>query len=239
MRRLVNNRGVVMRHFPAIAIALLLAGCAHVQSNITTFHVLPTKNVGKTVAIFPGNSEDQSSLERKAYVAKLAQHFESVGYHVVDYAGHQKPDYVAIFAYGIDSGTPVTESYAIPQWGVTGYSGAVTTGTINTYGSYGTYSGTTTVIPQYGITGYSTGTTTSTEYNRAIVLALFDTAKIVAGDKASVEASKVYESKLISHGRCGSMAGVMDTLLDALFQDFPGESGKARTVDIPTKASDC
>lgn len=220
-------------------LALLLAGCTHIQSNVTTFHTLPTNGGGKTLAVFPGSPEDQASLERRSYIAKLAQHFEAAGYHVIDYNGPQKPDYIAIFAYGIDNGTAVTQSYAIPQWGVTGYSGSTTTGTVSTYGNYGTYNATTTYIPQYGVTGYQTGTTTGTVYKRVIMLSMFDTSKINPAVNGSFEASKVYEGKLVSAGGCGSMAGVIDPLLDSLFKDFPGESGRAQTVDLPMKPGAC
>jgi hypothetical protein len=43
--------------------------------------------------------------------------------------------------------------------------------------------------------------------------------------------SQVYSARLISEGGCPSIAGVIDEMLNALFDDFPGESGKPRSVD--------
>jgi hypothetical protein len=228
-----------MRKAVSLLLASLLAACALVESSVTTFHTLPAKAEGETLAIYPGSAELRSSLEHRAYLAKLAQHFQAAGYQVVDFDGPQQPDYVAIFAYGIDSGSLVTKSFAVPQWGVTGYSGATTTGTMNTYGNTGTYTANTTLTPQYGITGYQTGTTTERVYQRAILLSIYDTAMIDPDDSHSFDKAKVYEGRLASEGACGSMAALMDPLLNSLFKDFPGESGKSRKFQMPTSPNTC
>lgn len=225
-----------MRRLFFAMLAMALSGCVQVQSTVTAFHTLSTADLSKTLAVYPGDPEEQNSLERKAYVAKLEQHFEAVGFRVIPFGVAKQPDYVAIFNYGIDNGKQVTSNYAIPQWGVTGYSGSTTTGTVSSYGGYGTYNATTTYTPQYGVTGYNTGTTTSTIYGRTIYLTLFDTHKIDPKNKASFDNAKVYEAKLTSSGACGQIASVMDQMLDALFKDFPGESGKAHKVNEPMKS---
>lgn len=46
------------------------------------------------------------------------------------------------------------------------------------------------------------------------------------------ETTNFYEARISSVGMVGDMANVMPYMLDALFQDFPGESGANRTVRI-------
>jgi hypothetical protein len=133
------------------------------------------------------------------------------------------PDYVAFFDFSIDGGQQVSRNYSRPTYGQTGVSGSTTTGTLNTYGNYGTYQGTTTYTPTYGITGYQTGTTRETIYGRGLMLDIYRPSP---GQKAE----KVYEASLGSAGSCGNLNAVMDTLLDALFQDFPHQTSGEVTV---------
>lgn len=221
---------------PLVA-AVMLAACTQVRSTVTTFHTLPPDTSGKTIAIFPGADKERNSLETKAYIAKLASRFENAGFKVIAFESHEKPDYVALFTYGMDNGTQVARSYAIPQWGVTGYSSSTTRGTYSSYGNYGSYSGTTTYTPQYGVTGYATGTTTDTVFQRALILDIFETDKILPDDQGGLDHAVVYQAKLLSSGSCGSLAGVIDPMLDALFRNFPGANSQAYTVDVPMKSS--
>lgn len=213
--------------------ALLLAGCAaRVQSTVTVFHTLPATGGGESIAIVPGDKTKEGSLEFRAYAEKLGHYLQAAGYSVVENPAVSHPRYIAVFNYGIDDGTLVTEAYSVPQFGVVGYSGATTTGTVTTTGGLSTLNATTTGIPQYGVTGYQNGTTTSRVFKRAIVLDIFDRAKFDPKNKDSIRNAEVYDGKLSSAGSCGSMAGVMDPLLEAMFQKFPGDSGKAETVTV-------
>lgn len=49
----------------------------------------------------------------------------------------------------------------------------------------------------------------------------------------------VYDAKLTSAGTCGSIAGVIDPILTAMFDKFPGESGRTRTVDVKWDSRSC
>ncbi len=113
-----------------------------------------------------------------------------------------------------------------PIWGQTGVSSSTTTGSVNMYGNYGSYSGTTFYTPTYGITGFTSGTTTSTQYNRAVHLDIFD------NQPSSINPSKIYESKVISTGSCGVISEVIDEMFDALFRNFRGESGSSNKYMI-------
>ena len=198
---------------------VLLAGCA-VQSTVTVFHVLPMKGEGKTVSFYQPTT-GQSELELRAYQGKLVPYFEKAGYRVVEYSPERMPDYIAVFGYGIDNGTLVTNSSTTTQEGVIGY-------TANS-------------SPIYGITGVQSGTDTERIYQRALVLTIFDAAKIpkapasVEEGTAALNRAQVYRGRVTSDGHCSSLAGVIDEMLVALMKDFPGESGKARTQSVPWK----
>jgi hypothetical protein len=211
-----RERGAEMRKIViGIAAALALTACARVQSNITSYSQIQSGYEGKTIAVVPYNDEQANSLEFWDFARRLDGRFAAKGLRPVDIRAVQTmPDLLAFFSFTVDNGQQVSRTYSIPTYGQTGVSSSHTTGTLNSYGNYGTYSGTTTYTPTYGITGYQTGTTTDTVYGRGLTL---DIMRPVS-DK---DADKVYEATLASAGECGNMAAVMDSLLDALFEDFP------------------
>ena len=210
-----------------LLITIAIWGCARVESRIETYHKLPETPDATTITILPYNEKEYSSLEFEAFAKKLAKKLEDAGYTVIDNAEGGNPELVAFLAYGIDDGTMVTEAYSIPQWGVTGYSGSHTTGTVSTFGNTGFYSGTTTYQPQYGITGYSTGTTSYAVYTRALILDIYNVNDLLNG-----QSKRIYESKLTSQGSCGAIGPVFDEMLEALFEEFPGKSGETRNATV-------
>jgi hypothetical protein len=222
----------------AILFCFFLAGCAQVQSTVTVFHTLPAKGDGQTITIWPADKSKVGTLEFKAYAEKLTQHLQAAGYTVIEGSAQNPSRYVAVFNYGIDDGTLVTSTYAIPQYGVTGYSGSTTTGTVSGFGNMANVTATTTYTPQYGVTGYSTGTETDRVFKRAIILDIYDVTKVKPGDSSPANA-QVYDGKLTSAGSCGSIAGVIDPMLSALFEDFPGQSGRTHTVNVRLKGGGC
>lgn len=223
-----------------VVLSILMQGCAGgaaVRSSIESYSSLPQTGQGKTIAILPTKNELLGTLEFKANSSKLAQRFTAKGFGVVD-AQTTKPDYVAFFAYGIDDGKLVQNTFAIPEWGVTGYSGANTYGTVNVYGDSATYNSQTTLTPQYGITGYQSGVRTDQIFTRAVVLDIYETSKMDIASK-NIANAQVYSGKLKSAGTCGNISGVLDVLLDSLFKDFPGSNGSSKTVELPFKQPSC
>jgi hypothetical protein len=219
--------------FIVIAAQALLAGCAQqVQTTVQVFHMLPPQS-GKTIAFIPvGEEATTGLLEWNTYASELAPKFQAAGYTPIRASEDNKPDYVAVLVYGIDDGKLVTSTYSIPQFGVTGYSGSVTTGTVTTFGNTANLNATTTNTPTYGVTGYSTETATSKIFTRAVILTIYDASKLKQGDASSIQTSQVYQAKLTSAGSCGALAGVMEPMLEAIFKDFPGKSGSAQTVNV-------
>ena len=108
----------------------------------------------------------------------------------------------------------------VPVFGQTGISGATTSGVVD---SSGNFQSTTTYTPSYGITGYVP--VSRMAYSRALRIQMID--------RASVDAQMphtVYQADVISVGTSGILAVVMPNMVKALFKDFPGESGRVRTI---------
>lgn len=214
-----------MRHLLIVpAVALLLVACSQVHSSVSSYSTIQDGYQGKTIAVVPYDDQQGNSMEFWDFARRFDARFSAKGLRPVDIrTATTMPDYVAFVDFSIDGGQQVSRSYSIPTYGQTGVSGATTTGTLNTYGNYGIYRGTTTYSPTYGITGYQTGTVTDTVYGRGLMLDIFRPG---SGEKFE----KVYEARLGSAGSCGNMSAVMDSLLDALFKEFPAQTRGEVTV---------
>jgi uncharacterized protein DUF4136 len=193
-----------------------LSGCTHLRSQVAVFHQLPKDVSGTTYAMIPFK-EQEGSLEHKAYEEAVRQELNAKGFRETTVNQAQ----VAVFlAYGIDTGREVVSSY--PIIGQTGVSSSSTYGTIQNYGRYGAYSGTTTYTPTYGVVG--TGVTSQTQYTRVFRLDIVDKQALAEGNT-----KKLYEGKVVSSGYSGQLATVLPTMVKALFEDFPGQNVSTRT----------
>lgn len=205
-----------------LSFILTLAGCAGpVISNVTAFHDLPADWNGRAVSVLPYEEQESPTLEWRTYKSMVESHLRKSSFVVTS---PNEADFLVFFGYGIDQGREVVSTYSIPEFGVTGYSGAYTTGSVSSYGSgYATYSGTTTLTPTYGVTGYSTGVSSSTVYTRSLSMDILDRRS----------RNRLWEMKLRSQGSCGNIASVMPYFIQAAFDQFPGPSGKSRTIELP------
>ena len=229
---------MIKRIAALVMMATLLSGCGTmVNGTVTVFHTLPSKGSGETISIINPDKEKDGVLEFKSYAAMLAGGLEKSGYRVVPFDLNAKPNYVAILNYGIDNGTMMSSTYAIPHFGVTGYSGSTTTGNISTYGNTATLNTATTNIPTYGVTGYNTGVQNYKVYDRTVSLDIYDQSKIVVGDDASIAKAQVYTGRVKSSGSCQVISGVMQQLLLMLTKNFPGTSGKTFSVTEAMRGS--
>jgi hypothetical protein len=55
---------------------------------------------------------------------------------------------------------------------------------------------------------------------------------------SSEEPIRIYEGRTISSGSCNMIGEVIDEMIEAMFTDFPSESGKNRTLTV-AGVSDC
>jgi hypothetical protein len=191
----------------AAAMSLLALGaCGIVRSDIATFHRLTASDRG-TIAVVASDPAKRESLEFGEHAARVAAHLARHGFAAA--VPGQRPDYIAMLDYGIDDGRSVTRTVSTPIT-ETVYDRPLARG----------------LPPQetQRIAGYSTSTRSETAYTRYVAL------DIMRADSAGGAAEKLYEARLKSTGSCKWFAAVADQPFAAMFETFPGESGKTRTV---------
>ena len=209
-----------------LILSAVLVGCAgigqYVDTQTTMFYEDSYQPVGSVHVMSGDMSVSNNSLEFKTYKSKLEAKLTSVGHTVTDDPSDAK--YIAFFTYGIDEGKEKTYSYS--QYGQTG--GGTTSYSSGTVTSSGgdsaTYSGSTYQMPTYGVVK---NTGSYTRYKRVIAVDMVDAESLSSG-----EPIKTYEGRTNSVGSCSMIGEVMDEMIEAMFADFPNESGKNRTLTV-------
>lgn len=216
-----------MRKLLVLATCLLfLSGCmSFVRTTTTNFHAQGHEQRG-AVLVVAADAEANNSLEFSHYKKRVEQKLATVGYTIANTP--EKADFIALIAYGIDNGK--TSIVSTPIIGQTGGGTTYSSGTVYGYGGSASYSGSSYTMPTYGVVGSSTSS--RTEYTRAVALDIVDAHSIKSGKPA-----KLYEIRAKSTGSCSSINGVFDSILEAMFKSFPGESGKSQTIDVPWDGS--
>ena len=193
------------RLFVVLFASLLAASCTIVRTNVAVTHMLPA-GAAKTVAIVPYTENIAMAPDYQANTQKLAAQLRAKGYNVVPQQGGQAPDYLAYFIYRIDNGTLVNQFEGRPH---------PNTGSITTYGLRTAFS-----------------TSTRRIYMRSVTVEIVDRARFQPSMPATYLAARVYSGSVVSDGPC-TMAVVIDPMLNALFADFPGQSGQLRAINVP------
>jgi len=198
-----------------IAAMLVLAACSSpsIKANVTAFYTPEVNDtVGKTVVVRAHPEAKESSLEFISYRPKIAQKLRLVGFEVDENV--RDPDYIAFVSYGVNGREQKSSTSSSPYFGSLGVGVGVGRG------------------PVFGGIGRSYNTQTWEEYSRFISI------DIVEADTArSNNPVRIYEGKVQSVGKCPTLAGVFDQVLDALFEDFPGANGKTTFLTIPWDGS--
>ena len=188
---------------------------------------------GKTFFVCPLDKANMNSPEFFSYAGIVAQNMELNGFKLAGKDSKVLADYAVMLGYGIGSGTPMT--YSVPMYGQTGGGTAFHNGSFNAntmsystgnqYNTSGSYSGYSYSAPQYGVVG--SDTETEMEYERFVVMTIVDMHKTTS-DHLEV----VYETRVKSSGSSSELAVVMPTLIKAMFQNFPGVSGKTKRITL-------
>jgi hypothetical protein len=205
-----------MRVFVLVLLGLLLGACANptVEANVTTFFTPQLANIqGKTIEVRAQSASKESSLEFQNYRPKIATKLELAGFVVAK--DLSDPDYIAYVSYGVDGTEPRSSTTSSPVFGTFG---------LGVYGGSGPFYG--------GSLGRTYNTQTWVEYNRFIAI---DIVEAKTADMPNP--LRIYEGRAQSAGRCPTLTGVFDEVLDALFEDFPGVNGKTIFVSIPWDGS--
>ena len=200
----------------AVLIAVGVAGCASVVTDVNKFGALP--GGGKTFIIVPFN-EQKGSAEFATYAASLSRRFQQQGF--VEEQVLAKADYAIFFSYGVAGSETV--SGAAPMYGQTGGGTSSQSGTYSGSSGYGTYSGTNTATPTYGMVGvipYS-----FTYHSRFLRMYMIDIKKSPPETPVST-----WEVTASSKGTSSSFAPVSECIFDSVFEDF--RSVGSKRVDL-------
>lgn len=212
-----------MRRLLLIFVVVSFSGCGFfLSARVVSFHTFPSDQLGGTFVVVPVDSQ-KGSLEFKTYEDRIIAALHAKGFEP---APVEDAKYAVFLVYTIDSGRNV--AYSFPIYGQPASTSATTSGIVNTQGKMATFSSTTTYRPSYGIV--DTGIGTRTEFTRVVRLEILDKAALLNG-----QVKKIYEGEVVSSGSIGQLSVVIPTLLQALLQDFPGESGRSKSVTLPIR----
>jgi hypothetical protein len=88
------------------------------------------------------------------------------------------------------------------------------------------------IAPDYaGGAHYAATSTVVNAYPRALIVNI-----VALPRNAGEEPRQVYMMKALSTGQCRTLSAVIDPILDAVFDDFPGKNGTSRTHHVPSLA---
>ncbi len=214
---------------PLLLPLALAAGCATtVTTQVTPFHELTGSLEGQRFVIVP-TAEQQDSLEFGAYADLVRQALVAKG--LVN-AGNDRAS--------ADLG--VSMSYEVIGRGgdlrpITGTTGSIGFGA----GSGGFSGGGIGIGIGFPIGGGSSG---DVAFQRTLQVRI-DRLRVDNGQPAApapdptsppgmpAPATRVFEARAISEGESASIAPVMRAMVHAIFDEFPGESGRTRVVSVP------
>jgi hypothetical protein len=211
-----------------LSAVIVLSACAtKFKSDVATFHALPTPQ-GEKLALIPMLEEKQDSLEFAQYADVIGRHLKGLGYSE---AGEDEPDLIVGFDVTIDDGREkiITRPgpygfYGFPYWaGYSrfGYWGFHRAGFRNGFigpgygfGAFGPYGG-------FGAFNGFGG-------DRVIARTVYKATLTMEVRKKSGE--KLFEGRAETETRKKDLPTTLPLLAEALFADFPGESGVTRRV---------
>lgn len=210
-----------------LLMASVFSGCANkIRTTTTTFYA-PDHQQRGAIIVMSLDEQTNHSLAFKHYQARFNDKLKAQGYSIAP--NIEASNYIALVSYGIDHGK--SSLVSTPVIGQIGGGTEYRSGTINIDGKKTAYSGFYYSMPIYGVVGSSTRTVTT--YTRAIAMDIVKTDSFKSKDPI-----KMYEIRAKSVGNCAVMLEVFDEMLEAMFTNFPNESGKAITVSVESD-SEC
>ena len=206
--------------FLAAPLAAFAARGNTIRVEVAAVHQLPGDLSGAKFSFVP-TAEQAAS---KDYL----QYQDQVRRHLVAHGLAEAPLPEADLAVGLAwvASKPQAEGEAVPSLGAGASFGTNTRG--NADAATGAPNMNSSLTPMYG----SNGASTQALYTRRVTLLLY-AIKSAAGDQAR----EVYEGKATNVGASAELGPLVPKLIDALFTDFPGKSGGARTVQL--RCPDC
>ena len=184
----------------AVAV-LLLAGCAdRLTTDVTRFHKLAPP-AGETLRVVPADPTLDKTPEFRAFAQMIGAHLGDYGYRPAPPG--TEPDIYARISYGVGPG-PV----ANPDAAQSPVSVGVGVGGIGRHVGGG-------VSTEFGLPSGS-----QSLFRRELRLVLV----------RRTDQTILFEGRASSLGKSDRLTAVMPYLVDAMFKDFPGKSGRTVTV---------
>lgn len=194
------------------ALLLLATGCGQaIHSQVSSFHQLPRGEQEYTYAFIP-LKEQRNNFDFMLYEERVRAHLNARGFVPAQF---EKAEYIVALAYESDRGEGTFATYPIIGQG--GSSSFRLSGTTHAY--------------------------TNTLYSSLVEHSPAQDVALESGDHSSVlrldivrresighgRLEKVYEGEVISSdGR--ELTSVVPAMIEALFEDFPGNDGEVRQV---------
>lgn len=200
-----------LRLLVLLPLVMMAAACtSSFKADVSSFHRLQRPE-GETIKIVAIQEEKKGSLELASYAEQIAPYLQRLGYRVVGREDESQLE--ARIDYGVSDGNTMIRSY--PSYGYWGYY------------HYGYY-------PGYWYYPWGPFYGRDVDIRSTIVYSRWLHMQIVRADLTPDNPDwMVYEGHVQSTGSNERLHEVMPFLIEALFSDFPGESGLSRTVKIP------
>ncbi len=208
------NMKHIFRYITILALVFVTGCASQFKSDVARFHRL-SQPAGETFQIEPMDEARRGSLEFEQYATLVGDRLVSYGYRATP--ENAAPDMIVRLDYGVDDGQVRVKSS--PSFGYYGYP----------YGPwrYGYYDP---FYPYGWGAGYDRDIRSEVYYNRKLKM---DIVKPVAGQSPTV----LFEGRVESEGRDNRLPEVMPYLVEAMFANFPGQSGVTQHVVIERESS--
>ncbi|ATE66754.1 DUF4136 domain-containing protein [Rhizorhabdus dicambivorans] len=211
----------ILRKLLAVAapIALLaVSACTQpFEAKVSRFQALPVPE-GQTFTVIPTDARNQGGLEFAQYASLVTQRLAAYGYRPVDGAG--QPELVVKFDYGVDKGTPkvVSRPSIGPAFGPWGYGGFGPYGRRWGYGSAFYYGW----DPFFYDPWYRQDIDTYTVYTSWADMTI---------ERVS-DGKHLFEGKARARSLDDALPRLVPNLVEAMFTNFPGNSGEEVKITV-------
>jgi hypothetical protein len=197
-----------------LACTWLFAGCASqpIRSDVSVFHQLRTELPGKSFTFIRLEAQE-ATPEYEAYCERVRKHLLAAGMREETRA--TESDFLVAIDYFASS--PLQLTVHVPAFGQTSVTSSADTGYLKAHG--------TTSTVQLAASSATLGSDAS--YERGFTMLMYETKTAVHDG----DARPVYEGRVVNLSN-GSPSKVLPTLIEALFQKFPGSSGDLRMARV-------
>jgi len=196
------------------ALALCATGCGQaIHSQVSSYHQLPHQEQRYSYAIVP-LKEQRKDYDFMLYEERVRAHLDARGFVQEKF---EKAEFLVALAYESDRGEGTFASYPIIGQG--GSSSFRLSGTTQAY---------TNSLYSTSLERTSLGDAAALRGAEQTAVLRLDIVRRDSIQHGRLE--KVYEGEVLSSDARGEFAAVVPAMIEALFQDFPGNDGEVRQV---------